>query len=431
MMDSYDCVVVGGGPAGATTAALVANAGHSTLLVERERVPGCHLGVSLMPEVRGVLERLGVWESVQAAAFGKKTGVQFVSGDGVVSQSFFFHDRDPSERSAGWNVERAAFDRILFENAGAKGAVCEQLTEARDLLLEGDRVIGLQLAAGGDVRPVRCRVLVDASGRKALLANRLGLLRRDADLPDAAVWGYYRHARRESGEHAGASVLLHAADKRSWFWCTPLAEDLSSIGVIGRRDELLTGKRKLAEIFEDELVKCPALIERLIHAELVGAFHSSETQGYSVTRWAGDGWVLVGDAAGAGDPLFGSGALLALASGAWAADAIIEGLRSRDLSAAQLGRWTARYAAGVQKIRDLARAFLSPQFNCGQLVHLHPDQKARLTSLLMGRLFDACDSPGLAGDDCWLRISPAHDSLGGGAKAPHAPHDSAAIRAAE
>jgi hypothetical protein len=64
-------------------------------------------------------------------------------------------------------------------------------------------------------------------------------------------------------------------------------------------------------------------------------------------------------------------------------------------------------------------------------MNLPPEKKARLTDLLMGRLFEEGDCPGLEEDDCWLRISPAHDLLGGIAKAPHAAHDSAAIRAAE
>jgi flavin-dependent dehydrogenase len=421
MMDSYDCVVVGGGPAGTAAATLVAEAGYSTLLAERQRVPRCHVGESLMPECRGVLERLGVLEAVQQHGFGKKTGVQFVSADGGVSQSFFFQERDASESSLAWNVERAAFDRLLFENARSRGAVCLDQTVVLDVLMEGDCVQGVKLTLEeGKPCLVRCRVLIDATGQQALLGTRLGLVRRDSELPGAAIWGYYRNARRETGPHAGATVLLHTTDKSSWFWCIPLADEFSSIGVVGKHATLLQGKGKLPDVFEDQLVKCPALIERLINAELVGVFHAVEHIAYSVARRAGEGWVLVGDAGGVADPLFGSGVLFALTSGAWAADSVIEGLRTNDLSAAQLGSWSDRFEGGVQTIRDLARLFLSPQFSCGQLVSWRADQKSRLTDLLMGRLFHN-DEFSMSGEtDSWFRISAAHQSAASSSSGPRA-----------
>ena len=86
MKSHYDCVVVGGGPAGCSTAALVAEAGFSTLLLEREKVPRFHVGESLMPEVYWPLERLGVLDQMKNSEFVKKYSVQFVSHTGKESQ---------------------------------------------------------------------------------------------------------------------------------------------------------------------------------------------------------------------------------------------------------------------------------------------------------------------------------------------------------
>ena len=86
----YDCVVVGGGPGGCTTAALVAKAGYSTLLIEREQVPRFHVGESLMPEVYWTLERLGVLPKMTELGFVPKVGVQFVTHRGKESKPFFF-----------------------------------------------------------------------------------------------------------------------------------------------------------------------------------------------------------------------------------------------------------------------------------------------------------------------------------------------------
>ena len=95
MKDQYDCLVIGGGPGGCTTAALVAEAGCSTLLVEREKLPRYHIGESLMPETYWTFERLGVLDKMRQASFVKKYSVQFVSHTGRESAPFFFQEHDP------------------------------------------------------------------------------------------------------------------------------------------------------------------------------------------------------------------------------------------------------------------------------------------------------------------------------------------------
>ena len=79
MRNAYDCITIGGGPAGSTVATLVAEAGFDTLLVERETMPRFHVGESLMPETYDPLKRLGVWDQLQAGPFVKKYSVAFVS----------------------------------------------------------------------------------------------------------------------------------------------------------------------------------------------------------------------------------------------------------------------------------------------------------------------------------------------------------------
>ncbi|MEE2737083.1 MAG: tryptophan 7-halogenase, partial [Planctomycetota bacterium] len=93
-LNSYDCVIIGGGPAGTTVAALVAEAGFSTLLLEREKMPRFHVGESLMPETYWPLKRLGVLEKMKSSIFVQKTGVQFVSPSGKDSQPFYFQKHD-------------------------------------------------------------------------------------------------------------------------------------------------------------------------------------------------------------------------------------------------------------------------------------------------------------------------------------------------
>ena len=105
MKNNYDVVVIGGGPAGGTAAALVAEAGHDTLLLERESVPRFHVGESLMPECYWPLQRLGLIDRMKSSKFVAKKSVQFVTASGKESAPFYFDEHDPRENSTTWQVE--------------------------------------------------------------------------------------------------------------------------------------------------------------------------------------------------------------------------------------------------------------------------------------------------------------------------------------
>ncbi|MBP85412.1 MAG: alkylhalidase [Planctomycetaceae bacterium] len=398
MKDLYDCVVIGGGPGGCTTAALLAEARCSTLLIEREKVPRFHVGESLMPETYWVFERLGVLEKMKQSSFIKKLSVAFVSHSGAESNPFFFKEHDPRECSQTWQVERGEFDKMLFDNAAEKGADCVDETRVLDVLFEGDRAVGVKLQlADGSSSEVGCKVVVDATGQQALLANRLGLKVDYPDLQKVAIWGYYHNARRDPGEHGGATIIMHTSGKKSWFWYIPLREDITSIGVVGERDYLVQGRGAPEEIFEDELVKCPALVDRLMNAELTSEFRVAKEFSYKTTKRAGDGWVLVGDAWGFIDPIYSSGVYFALKSGEHAADAIVAGLRMGDTSAAQLGGWLDDFHGGTKLIRKLVDAYYTNEFSFGRFMKAHPEHRGKLTDLLIGRIFH--DDAGKIFDD--------------------------------
>ncbi len=415
MKDCYDCVVVGGGPAGSTAAAIVAEGGFSTLLIERERVPRFHVGESLMPETYWTLHRLGVLEKMQGSNFTPKLSVQFVSHTGRESQPFFFREHDPRECSQTWQVERADFDKLLFDNAAEKGAECRDKTRALAVHVDADRVRGLTIQGeDGQSHEISCEVVVDATGQQALIANSLGLRVDDPNLRKAAIWGYYRNARRDEGENGGATIILHTREKQSWFWFIPLSNNITSIGVVGDRDYLLKGRGRPADVFEDELVKCPALVERLADAELVSEFRVAKEFSYTTRQQAGNGWVLVGDAFGFIDPIYSSGVYFALRSGEMAADAVVEGLRRGDTSAAQLSSWVQSFKDGTRWIRQLVDVYYTDEFSLGRFLRDHPQHRGNLTDLLIGRIFH--DDAGRIFDDLMPALGQARSMSGGQAE---------------
>jgi flavin-dependent dehydrogenase len=388
MSDTFDCVVMGAGPAGCTTAALVAEAGYKTLLVEREKVPRFHVGESLMPETYWTLQRLGVLDKMKELGFVAKTGVQFVGRSGRESQPFFFREHDPRDCATTWHVERDRFDMMLFETAAARGADCRDQTRAASIELndESPHQVRIQ-AADGTSQDVTARVLVDASGQSALIASRLGLREFNQRLRKASIWTYYRGASRCEDPERMTTTILHTHDRKAWFWYIPLADDVVSVGVVGNNDYLLKGRGTPAETYAEELAKCAVVRQRLGDAERLGEFHVAKEFSYWSRQHAGHGWVLVGDAFGFIDPVYSSGVFLAFKSGELAADAIVAGFRKNDLSAAQLGHWTEEFIKGAQWLRKLVHAFYSDEFSFGSFMRAHPEHQGNLTDLLIGRVF--------------------------------------------
>ena len=389
MKKQFDCVVVGAGPAGSTTAALVAEAGFSTLLLEREKFPRFHVGESMMPETFWTLQRLGVLEQMREQAFVKKVGVQFVSSSAKESVPFFFDQHDDRDCAQTWHVERADFDNMLFKNAAAKGSDCRDGSRVMDVKLDGNE--GVQLSyrdEDGNDTQVHSRVVVDATGQNAMIANRLGLVEVNEDLKKASIWTYYIDAERSEDPDRNTTIILHTDDKKCWFWYIPLANNTVSVGLVGDHKSLLKDGVSAEEKFEQQLAKCPGVARRIAKGSRVGSFHVAKEFSYTTKEHAGDNWVLVGDAFGFIDPVYSSGVYLALKSGEMAADAIVEGLRSDDLSAKQLGSWTDEFKEGVVWIRKLVHAFYTDEFSFGQFMKKHPEHAGNLTNLLIGRVFE-------------------------------------------
>lgn len=405
---SYDCVVIGAGPAGGTVACLVAEQGHSTLLIEREKTPRFHVGESLMPETFWVFERLGILDDLKRIGFVRKNGVQFVNRDGQETRPFLFQEFDDRECSVTWHVQRAEFDRLLFDCAYHRGAEVVDETRVLEIALRNQSPHKLVLRnAAGRESEISARVVVDASGQQALIANQLGLKQGMADLRKAAIWGYFSGAARNGGTQAEVTCILKTQSGEGWFWYIPLSDGTVSVGLVGDNDFVLRRGSSPADTFWQEVRNCRGVQNRLRDGELKGKFTVAKEFSYRTTRKAGDGWVLVGDASGFIDPIYSSGVFLACTSAAWAADAIVDGLGKGDLSEKQLGRWTRKYDAGVELIRKLVLAFYHPTFSFGEFTREFPQHLKNLTDLLVGRVFEGSPGEIFRDLDPWMKqLSP-------------------------
>jgi flavin-dependent dehydrogenase len=224
------------------------------------------------------------------------------------------------------------------------------------------------------------------------LAEKLNLPTTQHSPARAAVWGYYENAFRDVEDGGVLTNIFRCRDRRQWFWYVPLHGNVVSVGVVGSADHLLQGRGRPATVFEEELVECPIVLERLVDARLVGELRACGPFA-SVSRvGAGNGWVMVGDSLATLDPVFCTGVSLGLHSGNLAADAIAAAQSGQQFTGAALGRFLPAYTAGLQRLQRLAEAFYDPRFSFRLFLDAHPDQYGSLVDFVSGHVFDlACD----------------------------------------
>src|SRR3954454_6962321 len=166
----HDVIVIGGGPAGSTTATLLAKKGFDVLLLERERFPRFQIGEKLLPFNNDIFQRLGILEQLEQGDFVPKDGAEFVTGDGARGYTFRFDQNLPAPHDRAFQVTRAKFDELLMKTASEAGGVVRQETNVTGVDLSDPK---RATATTADGARLEARFAVDASGHSIFLGNRL------------------------------------------------------------------------------------------------------------------------------------------------------------------------------------------------------------------------------------------------------------------
>lgn len=349
MSFDYDAIIIGAGPAGSTCALYAARHNLKILLVDKKTFPRDKIcGDAISGKSMDILRELELDGEMERVPAVRVNGVVFSAPNGVQTYVSF---TPPAARrqSYGYVCRREIFDNVLFQAAGKRVETREGFAVDR-LLRENGRVVGISgVDVGGRRHEITARVVVGADGYNSVVLRQLGLYELDPRHWVIATRAYYRGVKGLSD-----AIEIHFVKDilPGYFWIFPVDNGLANVG-LGMLHSKIKKRRISLREAHIAATQAPFFRERFEHAELVGGIHGWNLPMGSKRRQVhGDGWLVLGDAAGLIDPFSGEGIGNAMVSGKIAAGVLAEVCPESDYSAARLQLYAERLWATIgQELR--------------------------------------------------------------------------------
>ena len=387
MSEKLDVVIIGAGPSGAAAAAFLRQKGRTVEVIEKTHFPRFSIGESLLAQSIAILDDAGLMPAVEAGGFQYKDGAAFQYMDDY--KDIYFPDKSAEGPGTTIQVMRSKFDKILADGAAEMGAKVVYGEEVTAFESDEDGVKLTVRNEAGEVRTIEARFCLDGSGFGRTLSRLLDLEVPSNFPPRQGVFcQVVDNIDDPTFDRNKILVSIHPEHRHVWYWLIPLADGISSMGVVGS-PEIIKAAGETEQERLDTLVGATTRMKEVLknkqpHRE-PGTIH-----GYacSVKSLYGPSYALLGNAAEFLDPVFSSGVTIALKSAQLAT-----GLIDRQLNGETVD-WQKDFSDELYVGIDTFRACVATWYDesLQRIIFNKPDESndivRHLTSVLAGYAWD-------------------------------------------
>ncbi len=390
-----DVIIIGGGPAGASLGCYLSKLGIKNTIIEKANHPRDHVGESLVTNTTRIFDEIGFLPTMEKEGFVKKYGAAWHAPKthDKLSIEFAEFPLPDVNQPYSYHLDRSKFDMLLLKHAENLGTTVYQgIGVTKVLFNEAGFAHGVRVKIGDQSVDLHAKIIVDASGRDTFLGRNLKLKSKDQNFNQYAIHGWYTGVDRGEGQEVDYIHIYFLPIEKGWVWQIPIDDEVTSIGVVTEKNDFLASGTDMETWFNTHLQTNPNLAEAMKNAKQVKEFKAEGDYSYSMSKFVGDGYMIIGDAARFVDPIFSSGISVALHSAKFASAQIAAALEANDFSEAMLKPYEEKLREGVEVWYEFIRLYykLLPLFT-----HFiqKPEYRMQLFRLLQGEVFSRMEAP--------------------------------------
>lgn len=390
----YDVIIIGGGPAGSTMGSFLSKAGIKNLILESSNHPRSHVGESMVTSSTRVFKEIGFLPTMEREGFIRKYGASWHPPSGKeFAIEFGEFPQEGIEQNYTYHVDRSKFDLLMLKHAESFGSKVYQGVHVKKVLFEGQQAMGVRAMFGDQEVDLHAKVIVDATGRGTLMGNQLKLKVKDPIFNQYAVHAWFKDVDRGEDPRTADFIHIYFLNiERGWVWQIPINDEITSVGVVADRNVLKGMHSDPESYFNTHVFTNVDLNRAMSPATRINDFKTEGDYSYSLSKFCGDGFVCIGDAARFVDPIFSSGVSVALYSAKYASERIRLAFETGDFSEAMFKPYEEKVRGGVGVWYEFIRLYykLLPLFTHFIQSKTH---RIEVLRLLQGEVYDRKQVP--------------------------------------